>query len=92
MIRSDMKDMNPETKMVTIKIVTTQRIVRLCARLSADGSGLDTKKIPFIFNGKDGGKQDKSYGLGRVGFPRTEPAVAEQAVSVSSIRSGVADS
>ena len=31
---------------------------------------------------KDGGRQDKSYGLGRVGFPRTEPAVAVQAVSV----------
>ena len=31
---------------------------------------------------KDGSKQDKSYGLGRVVFHRTEPAVAEQAVPV----------
>ena len=30
----------------------------------------------------DGSKQDKSYGLGRVGFPHEEPAVAEQAVSI----------
>jgi len=31
---------------------------------------------------KDGGKQDKSYGLGRVEFLRAEPAVAAQAVSI----------
>ena len=30
----------------------------------------------------DGGRQDKSYGLGRVVFHRTEPAVTGQAVSV----------
>ena len=35
-----------------------------------------------MFNKNDGDRQDKSYGLGRVGFPRTEPAVAAQAVSV----------
>ena len=51
-IRSEIKDMNPETKMVTIKIVTTQRIVRLRARLSADESAFDTEKIPFMFNKK----------------------------------------
>ena len=39
---------------------------------------------------KDGSRQDKSYGLGRVVFHRTEPAVAAQAVSIESIRSGVA--
>ena len=40
---------------------------------------------------KNGSKRDKSYGLGRVVFHRTEPAVTEQAVSISSIRPGVAN-
>ncbi len=31
---------------------------------------------------KDGSRQDKSYGLGRVVFHRIEPAVAAQAVSI----------
>ena len=30
----------------------------------------------------DGDRQDKSYGLGRVGFPQAKPAVAARAVSV----------
>ena len=30
----------------------------------------------------DGSRQNKSYGLGRVGFPQSKPAVAEQAVSI----------
>ena len=34
------------------------------------------------FLGENGGRQDKSYGLGRVGFPQGEPAVAAQAVSI----------
>ena len=46
------------------------------------GSDLDTVINPFCFIYCDGSRQDKSYGLGRVGFPRTEPAVAAQAVSV----------
>lgn len=33
-------------------------------------------------NGNDGSRRDKSYGLGRVGFPRWEPAVAVQAISL----------
>ena len=69
--------------MVTRKIVTTQRIVLLRSLFEADGSGLDTGLIPF-FNmiSVDGSRQDKSYGLGRVVFHRTEPAVAVQAVPV----------
>jgi len=31
---------------------------------------------------KDGNRQDKSYGLGRVVFHQTEPAVTAQAVSI----------
>ena len=68
--------------MVTRKIVTTQRIVFLRSLFAADGSDLDTGLFPFINDDKNGGRQDKSYGLGRVGFPQTEPAVAVQAVSI----------
>ena len=46
------------------------------------GSDLDKGMIPFMFFVNDGNRQDKSYGLGRVGFPQAEPAVAAQAVSV----------
>jgi len=46
--------------------------------------------ISLCFLEKDGDKQDKSYGLGRVGFPQAEPAVTAQAVSVSSASSSVA--
>ena len=74
--------MVPEIKIVTRKIVTTQRIVLLRSRLEASGSDLDTGLIPFISNLDDGNRQDKSYGLGRVVFHRTEPAVAVQAVPV----------
>jgi len=38
----------------------------------------------------DGSRQDKSYGLGRVCFPRREPGVAARVVSVSSRRICVA--
>ena len=48
------------------------------------------KLLCNIRNENDGSRRDKSYGLGRVGFPRTEPAVAVQAVSIKSVRSSVA--
>ncbi|MGM9669238.1 MAG: hypothetical protein ACI3VZ_05740 [Faecousia sp.] len=48
------------------------------------------KMIYLKFQENDGNRRDKSYGLGRVGFPRPEPAVAVQVVSVSSERSEVA--
>ena len=81
MIRSETNVMIPDIKMVTIKMVTTQRIVLFRSLLEADGSDFDTGLIPFnfIYNGS---RQDKSYGLGRVVFHLTEPAVAEQAVPV----------
>ena len=78
---SDTKLINADTKIVTRKIVTTHRIVFLSSFFAADGSDLDTCLSPFNYS-YDGSRQDKSYGLGRVGFPRTEPAVAAQAVSV----------
>ena len=34
-----------------------------------------------VFN-NNGSRRDKSYGLGRVGFPREKPAVTAQAVSI----------
>ena len=40
------------------------------------------RKFSFDMLVKNGSRQDKSYGLGRVGFPLTVPAVAAQAVSV----------
>ena len=67
--------------MVTKKIVATQRIAFLFSRFDIPGSDLDKGIIPFYYF-NDGDRQDKSYGLGRVGFPRTEPVVAAQAVSV----------
>ena len=82
MISSDTNVMNAEIKIVTIKMVTTQRIVLLRSFFDALGSDLDTSLIPFDIYNYDGNRQDKSYGLGRVVFHRTEPAVAEQAVSV----------
>ena len=73
----------PEIKIVTRKIVTTQRIALLRSFLEEAGSDLDTGLIPFILIIiDDGSRQDKSYGLGRVVFHRTEPVVAEQAVPV----------
>ena len=85
MISSESREMVPEIKIVVKKIVTTQRIVLLRSFFTADGSGLDTDQFPSLnirFFSYDGSRQDKSYGLGRVGFPRTEPAVAARAVSV----------
>ena len=73
--------MMAETKMVTRKMVITQRMVLLRSFLFELGSDLDTLLSPLIFM-FDGCRQDKSYGLGRVGFPQAEPAVAAQAVSV----------
>ena len=70
-----------EIKIVTKKIVTTQRIVLLRSFFDELGSDLDTSPIPFLFI-INGDRRDKSYGLGRVGFPRAEPAVTVQAVSV----------
>ena len=43
------------------------------------GSFFDTK---ILLNKNDGGRWDKSYGLGRVGFPLSGPAVTAQAVSL----------
>ena len=76
--------MAPDTKIVTKKIVTTQRTVLFLSRLDASGSDFANLKIPLSvkYFRKDGSKQDKSYGLGRVVFHRTEPAVAAQAVSI----------
>ena len=71
----------PEINIVTKKIVTTQRMVLLRSRFDAAGSDLDTTNTPLTFLVNNGGRQDKSYGLGRVDFLRTEPAVAVQAVS-----------
>ena len=71
----------PEINMVIKKIADTQRMVLLRSRFDAAGSDLDTTNTPLIFIVKNGGRQDKSYGLGRVDFLRTEPAVAAQAVS-----------
>ena len=70
-----------EMRIVTKKMVITQRMVLLRSFFDALGSDLDTLLSPLecMF---DGCRQDKSYGLGRVGFPQTEPAVAVQAVSV----------
>ena len=81
MISSDSREMAPEITIVKKKIVTTQRIVLLRSFFTADGSGLDTDWFPFE-SFYDGSRQDKSYGLGRVDFLRTEPAVAAQAVSI----------
>ena len=81
MISSEIRDINAETKMVTRKMVTTQRMVLLRSFLIWSGSTLDTVKSPLYFI-NDGSRQDKSYGLGRVVFHRTEPAVAAQAVPI----------
>ena len=82
MMMSDAREMAPEMKIVTKKIVTTQRIALLRSFLCEAGSDLDTEMSPPESNKNDGSRQDKSYGLGRVGFPRSEPAVAVQAVSL----------
>jgi hypothetical protein len=76
--------MEPEISMVTKKIVTTHLICFLLSRLLASGSALAIL-INTSFSNEilgDGSRQDKSYGLGRVVFHRTEPAVAAQAVSI----------
>ena len=44
--------MVPEIKIVTRKIVTTQRIVLFRSFFDADGSDLDTGLIPFVSNSK----------------------------------------
>ena len=79
---SEIKVIVPEINIVTKKIVTTQRMVLLRSRFDAAGSDLDTTNTPLFLKIKNGSRQDKSYGLGRVGFPRTKPAVAAQAVSI----------
>ena len=73
--------MIPEIKIVAKKIVTTQRTDLWRSFFDDEQSDLDTCLIPFLYK-NNGSRQDKSYGLGRVGFPQTEPAVAAQAVSV----------
>ena len=78
--------------MVTKKMVTTQRMVLFRYFFAATGSDLDTSMSSFENFRKDGSRQDKSYGLGRVGFHRAEPAVAAQAVSIYSSSMGVAKS
>ncbi len=93
MTSSDTREMMPEMTMVIKKTVTTHLIVLLRSRLEASGSALPTNLHPWSKNGaappgaavkmeKDGSRQDKSYGLGRVVFHRSEPAVAAQAVSI----------
>jgi len=81
-ISLDAKEMVPEINIVTRKIVTTQRIALNRSFFAEAGSDFDTGLIPFISVIIDGGRQDKSYGLGRVGFPRTELTVAVRAVPV----------
>ena len=78
---SDANEIVPEIIIVIRNIVTTQRIVLFRSFFDTDGSDLDTCLSPFryLFNG---GRQDKSYGLGRVVFHLTEPAVAVQAVPI----------
>ena len=83
MISSEIIEIIPETNIVTKKIVTTQRIVLLRSFFCVLGSDFDTTLVPFMtIIIDDGSRQDKSYGLGRVVFHRTEPAVAAQAVSI----------
>ena len=81
MISFDKKLMVPETSIVTRKMVSAHFPAFLCSRLALSDSVFATG-ILLIFCNKSGGRRDKSYGLGRVGFPREEPAVAEQAVSI----------
>ena len=84
MISPETYEIVPEITMVTRKIVTTQQIILLRSFFAAAGSDLDTDLSPFYLSGifNDGGRQDKSYGLGRVVFHRTKPVVAAQAVPV----------
>ena len=81
MISLDAKEITAEIRIVTKNIVITQRMVLFRSFLDELGSDLDNCPIPFMFN-NNGSRQDKSYGLGRVVFHRTEPAVAAQAVPV----------
>ena len=67
--------------MVTKNMVITHLIVLLRSFFDELGSDLDTGRNPFYMF-YDGGRQDKSYGLGRVVFHRTEPSVTGQAVSI----------
>jgi hypothetical protein len=71
-----------EIKKVTKKMVMTHLECLFFSVFPLPLSDLATSITPSNDVKKDGSKQDKSYGLGRVGFPRTEPAVAEQAVSI----------
>ena len=79
---SDKKEMVPEIKIVAKKILTTHLIVFSRSRLAATGSFFAKKDPSFKYFFKNGSRQDKSYGLGRVVFHRGEPAVAAQAVSI----------
>jgi hypothetical protein len=64
-------------------MVTTQRIALFRSFFCEAGSALaKTHNSLKNFIKIDGNRQDKSYGLGRVGFPRTKPAVTVQAVSL----------
>ena len=75
--------MSAEIKIVMIKMETTHRMDFMRSFLDELGSDLDNSLSPFcVIFLNDGDRQDKSYGLGRVVFHRTEPAVAAQAVSV----------
>ena len=49
-IRSERREMVPETRMVTRKIVTTQRIVFCRSRVFAAASDFATVKYPFEMN------------------------------------------
>ena len=83
MISSEIIEIVPDTMIVTKKIVTTQRIAFIFSFFCELGSDFDTTLVPFVkLFLNDGSRQDKSYGLGRVVFHRTEPAVAVQAVSI----------
>ena len=46
---SETSEMVPDMKIVTKKMVTTQRIVLFRSFLDADGSDLDNEISPFIF-------------------------------------------
>ena len=75
-----------DTRIVTTKMVKTQRTVFFRSFLD-DSDFANLNALLYTVNSleidnKNGDRQDKSYGLGRVGFPQTEPAVTAQAVSI----------
>jgi hypothetical protein len=70
--------------MVTKKITSAHRagLFSFFSFLCEAGSDFDKEDNSLKFKVNDGNRQDKSYGLGRVVFHRSEPAVAAQAVSL----------